>query len=79
MSDGPDLLKAYLAKHGLSAAEFSRRSGVAEAHISRYIGRKRVPGLEHATAIEDATAGAVPSKSWLATRSKKTRSSSKAA
>ena len=45
--------------------EFARLIGVSEAYISDLRKAKRSPSLAIAFAIEDATGGEVPARSWL--------------
>ena len=60
----PTKLAQYLAENGLSQAEFSRRTLIGRAVLTRYVAGYRKPGLTYALVIEKATAGAVPASYW---------------
>jgi transcriptional regulator with XRE-family HTH domain len=60
-------LKLYIAEHGLSAREFAQRVGMSPAGLHGLMNKRNSPSLAVAFAIEDATGGAVPARSWLDT------------
>lgn len=41
-----DRLLASLAAHGMTQAQFSRRSGISEPDVSHYISGQRKPGVD---------------------------------
>lgn len=61
-----DLLNAYLSKNDCSQSDLARRAGLHPTAISKLsTGVRKEPDLATAVAIEEATAGAVPAKSWV--------------
>lgn len=66
MLHGSELLKRHLDKRNERPAELSRRGGIPESAISRYLRGITTPGLAHAFTLEDLTGGKVPARSWVA-------------
>jgi transcriptional regulator with XRE-family HTH domain len=61
-----DLLNAYLSKNEVSQSDLARRAGLHPTAISKLsTGVRKEPDLATAVAIEEATDGAVPAKSWV--------------
>ncbi len=58
-------LKAYLQAKGLLQSQFAKDNGISEGYLSELVSGDKTPGLKVAFAIERATKGAVPAKSWL--------------
>lgn len=58
------LLVEYLQRRNLTAAEFSRESGLSGTMISLWCSGKRRPNVVNAHKIERATGGAVPADYW---------------
>ena len=58
-------LRTYLLDHDISAAEFSRRSGLSETKISRLCSGKLRPRMDSVELIRNATDGAVQPNDWL--------------
>jgi transcriptional regulator with XRE-family HTH domain len=58
-------LKQYLKKRKETSQEFSKRSGLSESTISKYLNKKRLPELIPAILIEDATKGEVTPRDLL--------------
>lgn len=57
-------LAAYLSRHKIEQAEFSRRSSIRREVLWHYVSGDRRPGLKNALAIEAASDGAVPASYW---------------
>jgi transcriptional regulator with XRE-family HTH domain len=62
-----DQLQRYLNTGGNSARQLAILVGVSPAFISMLRHGQKTPSLAVAFAIEDATGGAVPARSWLDT------------
>jgi transcriptional regulator with XRE-family HTH domain len=60
-----DKLKAYIAAQGMSARSFAQAAGLSAPGLHGLMTGRNKPSLEVAFAIEDATGGAVPARSWL--------------
>ena len=59
------MLRRYLEKSALSKAAFCARHGLCEVQIGRLLrGERRRVSVDTALAIESATDGAVPVRSW---------------
>ena len=58
-------LKTYIADQGISAREFAARVGMSPAGLHGLMHKRNSPSLAVAFAIEDATGGAVPARSWI--------------
>jgi len=56
-------LQAYLKTH--KAGPLAEAVGISQSYLSDMKKGNRVPSLRVAFAIEDATQGAVPARSWL--------------
>lgn len=62
---GAILLRRYLEKSALSKAAFCSLHGLCEVQIGRLLrGERRRVSVDTALAIESATEGAVPVRSW---------------
>ncbi|OOY20862.1 hypothetical protein BMI86_10165 [Thioclava sp. DLFJ5-1] len=59
-------LKNYLRDSGTTQSKMARVLGISRPYMSQLVGGTRRPGREVAIAIETATNGAVPVKSWAA-------------
>lgn len=59
-------LDQYLRMSGVTATEFARSLGVHSSQVSRWASGERVPSLEQARAIRDASFGAVTFDDHLA-------------
>lgn len=62
--DGATLLRRYMEQHELTLQAFAERLGSTGASVSRWVSRRRVPGIAQAMEIERATRGAVPVEAW---------------
>jgi DNA-binding XRE family transcriptional regulator len=58
-------LKAYLEETGEKQVLFADRVGTTPATISRLCGGTLKPSLDLAHSIETATAGKVPTETWV--------------
>lgn len=58
-------IKAYLAEHDISQAEFARRIGCDRSNFHRIMNGPDKPTLKLAVAIERETAGVITASSWL--------------
>jgi transcriptional regulator with XRE-family HTH domain len=63
MMSGMMTLSQYLHDNGATQADFAKRVGTSQAHISRLVGGD-TPSLQLALKIETATSGAVPVRVW---------------
>ena len=60
-----DLLAEFLEKHDFSESALARMAGLDPSTINKILrGHRKHPGLRSMLAIERATAGYVPVKSW---------------
>lgn len=59
-------LRTFLAQTRTKQAELAKRVGVSCGYMSELVKGDKTPGLELAVRIEDATGGAVPARSWVA-------------
>jgi len=62
---GMEKLHQYLQKNGLSQREFARKIGIHPSAMSRLLSNLTKPDVDLVFAIERATKGAVPAKSWV--------------
>lgn len=62
-------LRASIAAHGLTEAEFARRTGITHANVSHYISGQRAPGLN--TLVEMLAALPDEHVRWLITGERK--------
>lgn len=63
---GREKLRAWMAEHGVSAAELSRRSGLGEPYISMLLsGVIAYPGARPMAQIKSATEGAITADDFL--------------
>ena len=60
---GMEQLRTYLKKHKANA--LAEAIGISPSYLSDIKKGNRVPSLRVAFAIEDATEGAVPARSWV--------------
>jgi transcriptional regulator with XRE-family HTH domain len=60
---GMEQLRTYLKKH--KANVLAEAIGISPSYLSDIKKGNRVPSLRVAFAIEDATEGAVPARSWV--------------
>ena len=58
------LLAEYIAGSGLTQTEFARRAGIPQPMISQYASGERLPDIDHAFTLEDATSGKVAVAYW---------------
>ncbi|GAA6162597.1 hypothetical protein NBRC116590_03010 [Pelagimonas sp. KU-00592-HH] len=58
-------LAQYLKDSQIRQEDFAEEIGVKQGTVSRFASGRGTPGLELAVAIEDATGGAVPARSWV--------------
>lgn len=61
----PTTLHDYLRKRGETQEAFAARAKVPAPMVSMWASGRRLPGLAHAIAIEDATAGEIPARYWI--------------
>lgn len=61
-------LAQYLTQRGITQADFATRLGVECSTVCRWASGKRYPGVADAIAIESATGGEVPLRSWAVRR-----------
>lgn len=61
---GNELLKKYLDDNNETQSAFAVRAGVSGGSLSGWLSGKTAPDIYSAGKIEDATAGAVPVRSW---------------
>lgn len=62
---GAKLLKAWLARTGLSQAAAARVLGVSQAAVCDWLHQKKLPIGLYRQALETWTSGAVPAWSWV--------------
>ncbi len=62
---GPDALRAFLDKGGMTAMELAYRCGVNRSYVNRWANGDNRPNAGSALLLELVTRGAVPVKSWL--------------
>lgn len=58
-------LGEYLKKNGLTQAQFAKKIGSCQAHVSELISGKVTPRIPTISLIRDATSGAVDYGDWL--------------
>lgn len=58
-------LADFLSDKGMSRADFAAALGVSEVTITRYVGGRRMPRVEHLRRIREVTAGAVTADDFL--------------
>jgi transcriptional regulator with XRE-family HTH domain len=58
-------LQDYLVAHGLTQEAFAALAKVPAPMVSMWASGKRLPGLAHAAAIEDATGGEISHRYWI--------------
>lgn len=58
-------LRSHLDGTGEKQGDFAKCIGISPAYLSQILAGSRTPSLEIAIAIEDATRGAVPARSWV--------------
>lgn len=56
---------AYLELNDIAKAEFAKAAKLTPVELSHFLAGRRVPMLAHAVAIEDASSGAIPCRSWV--------------
>lgn len=61
---GAQLLRAWLAKKGLTHPAFGELIGVTDTSVYLYLTERSTPSEATKLAIHKATRGAVPSQSW---------------
>lgn len=63
MKRKPSTLREYLDANGITQAQFARRVGTTQAHVSRVLSGGRVPSLE--MAIRIAREAGIPVESLI--------------
>jgi transcriptional regulator with XRE-family HTH domain len=65
MTEGHQLLRTFLERHGISSARCARALGVTRGNVTHWLGRGQRPRAEHREAIARWTRGFVPVAAWL--------------
>lgn len=63
MQSGPDQLRDWMARRGVTQIETARLCGIHPVFLSQILHGKRQPGLKNALRIERHTG--IPAASWL--------------
>jgi DNA-binding transcriptional regulator YdaS (Cro superfamily) len=63
LSRGAKLLAAWIGDR--QQQTIAVRLGVSPMQLNHWLHGRRLPNLQHAVGIEDATCGAVPARSWV--------------
>lgn len=58
-------LGAWMQREKVSQSEISRRTGIDQSLICKYLKKKRRPAGEHIQAIREATGGEVDLDDWV--------------
>jgi transcriptional regulator with XRE-family HTH domain len=68
---GPRLLSKYIADNGLTQDSFGSKCGILQSQVYGYMSGRCRPGIDAAIAIEQATNGKVPARSWRKRRNRR--------
>lgn len=63
--DAMTSLRVHLEQSRTPQSQLAAALGISRGYMSELVGGTKTPSLELAFAIEEATGGAVPARSWL--------------